>query len=211
MEEWKPVNLFPNYHVSNLGSVKNVKTGQVIKPFLSGHLYYYVRFYTKGDKGKGKNFLISRLVATMYVPNPEDKKEVNHKDGNKANNAASNLEWTSRKGNMDHAKKARLHCINIPVRAVDVTSGKGWDFYSVDRAARYFGFWKNSIIRALNRDNNVYKGIHFSRLEYNAVEHTIEVPHSQESLAYRSFSTEEEDLQENVRRTNTNKSVRSRG
>jgi hypothetical protein len=209
MEEWKPVDLFPNYWVSNLDNVKNVKTGQVIKPFLSGHKYYYVRFYTKGDKGKGKDFLISRLVASLWIENPENKKEINHIDGNKANNAASNLEWTSRKGNMDHAKKTRLHRLNHPIRAIDIISGKGWDFYSIDRAARYFGFWKNSIIRALNRDNNVFKGICFSRLEYNAVEHTIEVSHSQESLASRSFFIN--DLEENVRRALTKSSQRTNG
>ncbi len=58
--------------------------------------------------GKQKNFLVHRLVAMAHIPNPENKPEVNHKDGYGHNNNAENLEWATRKENVDHALKSGL-------------------------------------------------------------------------------------------------------
>jgi len=170
MEEWKPIDLFPNYQISNLGNVNNVRTGKPVKPYLTGRGYYYVRFYKRKGGATGTDFLVSRLVASLWLDNPEGKKEINHRDGNKANNVVGNLEWSTRKENMDHAKSTRLVTNNFPVKAVDA-AGKSLDFYSIGHAARYFGFHKTSICRALNRSNNIYKDIRFSYLDYNAVEY----------------------------------------
>ena len=55
-------------------------------------------------KLRGKGFSIHRLVAEAYITNPENKSEVNHKDGNRENNQASNLEWCTRIENVHHSK-----------------------------------------------------------------------------------------------------------
>ena len=55
--------------------------------------------------GSRHTYMVHRLVALAFIPNPENKPEVNHIDGNKANNHYSNLEWVSKQENMDHAKK----------------------------------------------------------------------------------------------------------
>lgn len=62
----------------------------------------YINLYNK-DNPKGKKVLIHRIVAEVFVPNPDNLPEVNHKDGNKLNNCVDNLEWVTRKGNMEHA------------------------------------------------------------------------------------------------------------
>lgn len=58
--------------------------------------------------GKQKNCRVNRLVAQAFIPNPAGLPEVNHKDGNKDNNSADNLEWSTRSANMRHAFATNL-------------------------------------------------------------------------------------------------------
>lgn len=71
----------------------------------------YRKYHLKTDEGKHKKFLGHRLVALVFIPNPCDKLEVNHKDGDKLNNHISNLEWCTHSENVQHAYDNNL--INI--------------------------------------------------------------------------------------------------
>jgi hypothetical protein len=98
-EEWKDIIIEVNgkiydysgrYMVSNTGKVFSVKAGRCLKPSKAGSGYLVVNL------GSGNNHTkcyIHRLVATMFIPNPHDLPQVNHKDENKKNNNVSNLEW----------------------------------------------------------------------------------------------------------------------
>lgn len=89
------------------------KIGKILKPRSQGN-YLIVSYWPKsGGFSKSANKYVHRLVAEVWIENPEGLNEVNHKDGDKLNNEASNLEWTTRKLNMHHAVETGL-VWNIP-------------------------------------------------------------------------------------------------
>ena len=100
MEEeiWKKIDNFPNYSVSNLGKARNDITARMMKQCLKGG-YYHCGFTNNSTR---KSCKVHRIVALAFIPNPENKSDVNHKDKNKINNNISNLEWNTRKENNIH-------------------------------------------------------------------------------------------------------------
>ena len=89
MEEWRDVvGAEKYYEVSNLGKIRNKITGDILKPSKSGGYFHIELRY-----GINKDCLIHRLVAQAFIPNPFNLSCVNHKDENKLNNRADNLEW----------------------------------------------------------------------------------------------------------------------
>jgi hypothetical protein len=102
MEEWRVINDFPNYSVSNLGNVMNTTTNKIMK--LNNNRGYCNISLTTAilDNKIQKTFKVHRLVAIAFIENPENKPEVNHKDKNKSNNNVSNLEWNTRLENCHH-------------------------------------------------------------------------------------------------------------
>lgn len=104
-EVWKDVGVFPGYVISNLGRVMNKKTGRVHKGNEINGGYIQVQL---GGR-KRKMFLVHRLVAMAFIPNPHNHPEVNHEDGDKKNNTVSNLTWCTHKENIRHAFRTGLH------------------------------------------------------------------------------------------------------
>lgn len=110
MEEiWKPLVGVPEvegqFLISNFGRVKRIvfttaNQPEYKTPKVYGNGYHYILF-TVGRK-KVYNKRLHRLVALAFVPNPNNYPEVNHKDGDKLNNRADNLEWTTRSQNELH-------------------------------------------------------------------------------------------------------------
>lgn len=91
-----------DYTITREGEVINNHNGRKVKPQKNGKGYLRVSI-------GGKLQFVHRLVAEQYVPNPQGKKQVNHKDGNKLNNCADNLEWATNQENRTHALKNGLH------------------------------------------------------------------------------------------------------
>ena len=132
------------YQVSNLGRVRSgtrwvirpdgtpmIIPGKVHTPKLAGGAGYkscqrlYVTFSRCHPIRLTKTILVNRLVALAFIPNPEDKPEVNHIDGNPLNNCVWNLEWNTKDENMNHAERLGLigrHWSNIRhiVRCVEL-------------------------------------------------------------------------------------------
>lgn len=107
MEQWKIVQDFENYLISNLGNVKTVN-GKPKKIVYDNKGYGRVELW---KNNKGRKFRVHRLVAEAFIPNPLGKEQVNHIDGNKKNNCVSNLEWVTPKENIRHAIENNLSSI----------------------------------------------------------------------------------------------------
>lgn len=99
VEEWKTIDINPNYEVSNFGRVRN-KKGHIIKLQVGTYGYLQVNL---DFNGKNKTKKVHRLVAKAFIPNIENKPQVNHIDGNKKNNHINNLEWCTNRENVQHA------------------------------------------------------------------------------------------------------------
>ena len=103
-EIWKELEENSNYFISNFGNFKN-KKDKLLKLNINERGYLYCNISTNGKVIKVK---IHRLVAIYFIDNLENKDTVNHKDGNKLNNHYSNLEWLTRKENIQHGYKNNL-------------------------------------------------------------------------------------------------------
>jgi hypothetical protein len=100
-EIWLPMVEFPTlYKVSNLGNIASYR--QVLSKSLINSGYHRV---TLKVNRQPINRLVHRVVALAFLPNEDNKAEVNHKDGNKLNNCVDNLEWATSSENKQHAKK----------------------------------------------------------------------------------------------------------
>lgn len=101
-----PVAGAQNYLVNEHGQVLNQRPGRGFGLYLMMQVdkvgYCSYKMYRDGNT-KGSTVMVHRLVATAFIPNPENKPTVNHIDGNKANNHVSNLEWATMKEQINHA------------------------------------------------------------------------------------------------------------
>lgn len=108
---WKECEVCPNYEVSKYGDVRNKQTGKILKQKLDKSNCLMVNL-SLGVRGKAKYYIVARLVAMAFVPNPMGYTWVRHIDGNTLNNEASNLEWVkerwSRQGRGEQSYNAKL-------------------------------------------------------------------------------------------------------
>jgi hypothetical protein len=131
-ENWKPVKGYEGiYEVSDLGRVRSIDRvvadsrgcvhpvkGRIMKTGL--HYKGYVRLMLSNGQEREHGHFVHRLVAEAFIPNPDGLPEVNHKDENKANNRADNLEWCTHRANSQYGSRgARIgawHLQNSPRR-----------------------------------------------------------------------------------------------
>ena len=95
---------FEKYEVSNLGRVRNIKSGRILKPFPNRGGYLRHKLYGYDKK---KNLPLHRIIATAFIDNPDEKPCVNHIDENKLNNDLSNLELCTVRENAIHGTRTK--------------------------------------------------------------------------------------------------------
>ena len=154
-EQWKVIDFASNYEVSNTGFVRNKTTEYILKgrETVNGYLQVSLKI---DNKNKFMNKYIHRLVAQFWLSNIDNKKEVNHIDGNKKNNNMLNLEWVTAKENSNH----RVNILNKKItdnKKVGMFNKQNQliqIFNSVKQAGQYFGKSRVNIDNALKHKNN---------------------------------------------------------
>lgn len=134
-EIFREIDGFPDYEISNLGRVCSFKGKypRIMKPRNNRWGYPYV---TLCHDGKHVMKRVHRLVAEAFVPNPENKPEVNHIDEDKLNNMAENLEWVTHRENMNHGTGIKRSAEARGKAVVQYTTdGVFMDLYSSIREA----------------------------------------------------------------------------
>lgn len=180
-EIWKDIPGYEGlYQVSSLGRVKSLQryirysTGRVqllperiLKNSQQSTGYYTVGLYDSNHKSK--TLSVHRLVATTFLDNPNNLPEVNHSDGDKSNNAVTNLEWCTELYNNHHARKAGLNKAEMsPQCKAVICIETGERFYSVEQAARHFNVNSSLVLDRIinpNRKNRVLPNVHFQHVE----------------------------------------------
>ena len=163
-EEWRDIPGYEGlYQVSNLGRVKSlerviyfpanhrnkaysrIQKERIVRPItMGGYLGFNV--------GNKKKMYVHRAVALAFIPNTDNKSDVNHIDGDKHNNRLENLEWATRKENMRHAFSNGLVGYHNPSnkKKVRISLPNGFEkiFECIECAAKYIGVCTSGVSRA---------------------------------------------------------------
>ena len=150
------------YAVSNMGNVKNLRTGKVLNPSIRPDGYKSVLLSRDGRK---MSIRVHQLVAQYFLEKEDGKTDINHKNGIKHDNRAENLEWCTKKENMQHAHDNGLMTSKYANKDILVydyeTSEHLFIFQSVKQCAKFLGLNPSPIFRVLKGRNNHHHGYSF--------------------------------------------------
>lgn len=173
-ERWLPIEGFRNYEVSDLGRVRNTDTNLIRRQQMRKNGYVKISLYKNNIE---HTYDVHRLVAKAFIPNPKNLPEVNHKHGNKADNRASELEWSTRIDNVRHAIETGLFVPKAPepprkpIRIIET----GEVFPSIQQCAKAIGSSVINILNVLREEETTHhsaKGVHFELIpqeEYDRI------------------------------------------
>lgn len=168
MEKWRQIDGHPKHEVSDLGNIRNKKTGRIMKQFVNSRGYKVLMIDGAAER-------VHRLVAKAFIPTEDYSLDVNHIDGNKTNNTIKNLEWCTRSDNIRHAFKNGLSQSNLndssrrlgnnvmkekTSRAVEVIE-TGVTYPSIKECAKEIGGFRVSISNCCHGKSKTHRGLHF--------------------------------------------------
>ena len=161
-EIWKDINGYESlYQVSSYGKVKSLDRtivdswctrefkGQILTPTKHNGKQPYL-YVSLSRQGKVKKVFIHQLVAETFIPNPGNKPQVNHKDGNPQNNLVSNLEWVTNAENTQHAYDTGLNSKSKKCTLININTKEIKEFPSMRQLGIYLGKssgWVYSVVK----------------------------------------------------------------
>ena len=173
-EIWLPIENYEHlYEVSNLGRVRRLESfvtgkngvtrkvsGKILKPGTHRNGYLFV---TLSKNGIHRHFLLHRLVSTAFLPNPDKKPQVNHKDEDKLNNSVENLEWCTAQENNNYGTKIKRTAekLSKPVLCVELNR----IFPSLSEAAEQLGLTRTNLSCVLAGRYKTAGGYHWEYAE----------------------------------------------
>lgn len=149
-EVWRPIKGFEGrLEVSNMGRIRSIE--RIVAFGQNKRKVHQTIYKLHNDKDgykmagiSGKTIKVHRAVAETFIPNPDNRPQVNHIDGDKSNNRADNLEWATQEENMQHASKHGL------ARHVSVVRDDGEEYFTVNEAALANGVSPSCISAVIN-------------------------------------------------------------
>lgn len=174
IEEWRDIKGYENeYRVSNMGRVMSLlgKKPRILKPSKNKRGYLKVQLHCNNDKR------VHRLVAEAFIDNPNNYREVNHKDENPCNNRVDNLEWCTHKYNLNYGtcqqrardkQKETFPQLNRKDLSLPVICLNTLTIYpSIQEASRHFGIRTSLICRVCKGKQNHTNGLKFMYVNKN--------------------------------------------
>lgn len=167
-EIWKDIKGYENlYQISNLGNVRSLDRykvtkgrygemkakikGKVLIPCINHDGYKEI---VLSKNGKSKMYRLHRIVAEAFINNDENKNQVNHKNGNKLDNRAENLEWCTCKENIQHALKNNLIKCERRINQYDLKMNFIKEWRSISEIKRVLNISDSNIIKVCNEERN---------------------------------------------------------
>lgn len=141
MEEWKKVEGYDNYSVSNFGNIRNDKTNKILKPYLYKG-YYQVELYKNSIR---KHFNIHRLVGLHFLDKIEEKETIDHIDRNPSNNHIDNLRYANHSEQRKNQNKRKNCSSNYRGVSFDKSKNKWFCCIKINKKTFYLGRFDNEL------------------------------------------------------------------
>ena len=183
-EEWRPIEDFPRYQISNKGRVKsftNPKKPKILRPhqLKNGYLMVHLAKGEEWGSNETECVRIHKLVADAFIPNPQNKCHVRHINQNRTDNRVENLKWVTREeSNADPITKAnrmaaipqRIEKTSRPVLVYDENLTLLSAFTSTAETARQLNLQQGNIVNVCSGSLKHYKHLIFSYTPLNSKE-----------------------------------------
>jgi len=165
MEEYRVIQNFNNYEISNKGNVRNKNTGKLLKQHVYGNGGYKMVSLTQ-DKVKLTKW-IHRLVGETFISNPDNKPCIDHKDNNRTNNHIDNLRWATKRENVINSKISSKNSSGYKGVSYDKKNNKWKARININGVNTFLGYYveKNDAIEARKLKANMTLGEYINKCE----------------------------------------------